>query len=158
MATLSLELKGFDELYKKLGQRMDPHVQAMTLAIGEQLRGIIARYPGRSHSPVIWASERSRRWYFANRREQGLPMGYTRNSDRWSQRLGPAWAVAKRGSMDAIVGTKATYAGLVQSDEKQTAQHKATGWITDKLAIAQVLRSGVIGRLWQDTVAKMFGR
>jgi hypothetical protein len=158
MATLSLELKGFDELYEKLGQKMEPHVQLMTMIIGEEVRKAIAREPGLSHRPVIWASERSRRWYFANRREQGLPAKYTRNSDPGSQRLGPSWAVAKRGSMDAIVGTRATYAPLVQSDEKQTAQHKATGWITDKLAIVNVLRSGVIGRIWRDTVDRMFGR
>ncbi|HAM40523.1 MAG TPA: hypothetical protein DCP69_04110 [Candidatus Omnitrophica bacterium] len=158
MATVSLELKGFDALYKKLGQRMEPHVQAMTLAIGEQVRAAIAKYPGPSHKPVIWASEKSRRWYFANRRAQGLDPQYTRNSDRWSQRIGPSWAVAKRGSMDAVVGTRAAYAARVQSSEKQTAQHKATGWITDKLAIAKVLRSGVIGRIWKDTVRNMFGR
>ena len=158
MTAFSIELRGFDALYKKLGQKMDPHVQAMTLAIGEQLRKVISRYPGPAHKPVIWDSDKQRRWWFASRRDAGLDPWYTRNSDRWSQRLGPSWAVRKRGSMDAIVGTKATYAARVQSDKRQTRQHKATGWITDKAAIAQVRASGVIARIWKDTVARMFGR
>jgi hypothetical protein len=147
MASFTVELKGFDALYKKLGQRMAPHIQALTMGIGEELRKHLARYPGKVSYPIQWASER-----------KGGILPYTRNSDMMSQRLGASWTTAARGSMDAVLGNKATYAGMVQSVEKQQPMHKKTGWITDAMAIAKVKASGVIGRLWKDTVRNLFGK
>ena len=155
MTTFNLELKGFAELERKLGKSIAPKISAFTFAIGELIRNVIAKAPGRSHSPVIWASEKQRRWYFATRRERGLPFKYTRESDSMSQRMVASWATEHRGSMDAVLGTKATYAGYVQSDAKQTAQHKATGWITDKMAIAKVKASGKIKQMWKDFVENL---
>jgi hypothetical protein len=160
MASFTVELKGFDALYKKLGQRMAPHIQALTMGIGEELRKHLARYPGKVSYPIQWASERQRRWYFANRPKdaKGNILPYTRNSDMMSQRLVASWTTAARGSMDAVLGNKATYAAMVQSDAKQQPMHKKTGWITDAIAIAKVKASGVIGRLWKDTVRNLFGK
>ena len=84
---------------------LDPAQYARALdatvnAAAESLRNRIAVYPGKSHSPVIWASEKSHRYYFAMRRQSGLPPNYTRNSDPMSQRLGPGWAVRKQGQAD----------------------------------------------------------
>ena len=157
MADFVIELKGLDELKRKLGKRIEPYIQGLTVGIGEELKLVLKNPPGPAHHPVIWASEKQRRWWFAARREAGLPFGYARDSDNWSQKLPASWTVEKRGSMDALLGTKGiAYAGYVQSDAKQSAQHKATGWITDKIAIARVKASGVIGRLWKATVENIF--
>ena len=182
VADFRLELEGFDELQRKLGKRIDPYVQAMTMGIGEALRADIARYPGPSHSPVIWASAKQRRWWFAARRSgdkssglmggirrrlrgagllkinDALPPYYTRNSDKWSQRLEAGWTTKADGRMNAVVGNKATYGARVQSAAKQTAQHRASGWITDEKAIDNVRDSGIIPRLWKDTVDNIFER
>jgi hypothetical protein len=160
MADFVIEIKGLQELQKKLGQPIEPHIQALTMGIGEELRKHLARYPGKVSYPIEWASDKQRRWYFANRPKdaKGDTIPYVRNSDAMSQRLGASWTTAKRGSMDAVVGNKATYAAMVQSDERQQPMHKKTGWITDKMAMAKVKASGVIGRLWRDTVLNLFRR
>ena len=155
MTTFNLELKGFAELERKLGKSIAPKISAFTFGVGELVRAAIAKAPGPSRSPVLWASEKQRRWYFATRHKRGLSFKYTRESDSMSQRMVASWATEHRGSMDAVVGTKATYAGYVQSDAKQSAQHKATGWITDKMAMAKVQAGGKIKQMWKDFVEKL---
>ena len=107
----------------------------ITFAVGELVRSEMAVYPGAAHSPVIWASEKSRRYYFWLRRSKGLDLKYSRNSDPMSQRIGPSWTVAHLGQTDAIASTSATYGPFVQSAEFQTAQHAATGWILSLIHI-----------------------
>ena len=114
--------------------------------IGEELKNTMQRYPGPSHQPVKWASEKQRRWYFAMRRKEKLPIKYTRIKDPMSQKLGQSWAV-KQITGGAVVGNTALYGPAVQSDEYQTEQHKLTGWITDKKAVEELERSGLIGRI-----------
>jgi hypothetical protein len=141
---------------------LDPAQYARALdatvnAAAESLRNRIAVYPGKSHSPVIWASEKSRRYYFAMRRQGGLPPNYTRNSDPMSQRLGPGWAVRKQGTAEYIVGNKSTYATWVQSAAQQSPQHKATGWKTDEQAVDELNRSGDIERAGKQAMSKITG-
>ena len=104
---------------------------------------------GQSHRPVIWASEKSRRFYFAMR-AGWFASNYTRNSDAMSQRLGPGWTVRKQSQATYIVGNKATYAAWVQSAKRQQPQHKATGWKTDAQAVDEltkaVISSGLPGK------------
>lgn len=149
----SLELRGFDELIAALGASIDPALKEITFAVGELVRSEIAVYPGPAHRPVIWASDKSRRYYFAMRRRAGLPLAYTRNSDPMSQRLGPSWTVAHLGQTDAVVANKAQYGPFVQAAQYQTAQHKATGWITDERAIQNVERSGDVERVAERVFA-----
>jgi hypothetical protein len=147
MPTIIVDIKGLDKLNGDLRQfeaGLSDELQRITLSVGEALRAKVAVYPGPAHSPVIWASDKQRRFYFAMRNKGGLPMEYTRQSDAMSQRIGPSWAVERRAPHDATVGTRATYARWVQSAEQQTAQHKATGWITDDEAVKRLETSGQI--------------
>ncbi len=140
MITVTIDDAG---LSRRLNVDLMPAVRTAAVVIGEELRSHLAVYPGPASHPIKWASERQKRFYFAMRRERGLPFGYTRNSDPMSQRLGPSWTVARTQS-GASVGTRASYAPWVQSSEKQSAQMKATGWITDQQAVEAVQRSGMI--------------
>jgi len=123
-----------------------------SVKIGEQIKDRVAPYPGPSNSPVKWASRKSRAFYFAMRRAKGLPDKYARTSDGMSQKLGQSWVV-KTTPDGAIVGNPAEYTDLVQSEENQTAQHEATGWITEVKAVEQVEQSGIIAQMLAAEIA-----
>jgi len=157
--SLHIKVEGLDALKRKLGADWTKPIQDGAVAVGQEIRNVVAEYPeGKVNSPVIWASEKQRRWWFASRREANLPFKYTRNSDAWSQRLGPSWTVRPEGQTNAVVGTKATYGPWVQSAEKQTAQHKATGWVTDKEAVEEVERGGKAMRIFRAIIQKWLKR
>ena len=139
------------------GPVFEAAVGRISIAVGEQVKTGMMRYPGGAASPVRWASAKQRRAYFAKRREAGLPMKYTRISDPMSQRLKQSWTVARRERMGAVVGTKATYAPFVQSEGGQSAQHAATGWVTDRQAVDEVVASGVIERIAEQVVRGLVG-
>jgi len=151
---VSIPLEGLDTLLRDLNVPLAPVLSDITFAVGELVRSEMAVYPGKAHSPVIWASEKSRRYYFWLRRSRGLDLKYTRNSDPMSQRLGPSWTVAHLGQTDAVASTKATYGPFVQAAAFQTAQHAATGWITDEKGVANVKRSGDIERVAEQIIAQ----
>lgn len=137
--------------------RLEAALDATVNAAAESLRLRIAQYPGPSHSPVIWRSAAEKRDYFAMRRRAGLPPKYTRQTDRMSQRLGPGWAVRRVGNLVYVVGNKATYASDVQSAERQHPQHAATGWITDRQAVAELVASGDIEKAGRQALAYLTG-
>jgi hypothetical protein len=147
-----IEIRGLDVLVKRLGAGIEPALAAATLAIGEEIRDKIATYPGPAHSPVIWSSERQRRYYFARRRREGLDLRYIRQTDKWSQRLVQGWVVQRRGRFGAVVGNKATYAPWVQDADRQTRQHKASRWQTDKEAVGAVIKSGVVEKILEQAI------
>ena len=164
--SLTFEIKGDDALIRKLARFHPEVIPAATRAIAEALKGYLAHYPGPVKHPIRWASRKQRAWYHAMRKEQGLPLAYTRNSDPMSQRLGASastanvgnrqvggWSTDNRG-MDAVVGTRVTYAPWVQSAEKQQPMHAATGWITDKQAIEKAQAAHVADRIWKQIVEK----
>ena len=154
MIGLNVRIEGLDELLKDLRVPIDPVLRDITFAVGELVRSEVAVEPGTSHSPVIWASERQRRYYFWMRRSQGLPLKYSRNNDPMSQRIGPSWTLSHHGSTDALVDNKASYGPFVQAAGFQTAQHAATGWITDEKAVRKVEQSGDVEHVAQKIIAK----
>lgn len=109
------------------------------------IKGVIQPYKHKS-TPIKWASNKQRRWWFAARREAGLPPGYVRGSDPWSQRLQQSWGVS-RGKTSATLGNRATYAPWVASEEFQTEQHAATGFTTDREAAEKVMKDGTVKRI-----------
>lgn len=139
-----------DKLQRAIGQLHGPLLQKFkhraTYYVAIALKGPLKRRPAGVHSPVIWASEKQRRWYYAMRREAGLPLKYTRGSDPMSQRIGGSWAI-RRQPESAILGNRATYAPYVQSSEYQTAQHEATGWTTDEQAAEKIVDDGTVKRI-----------
>jgi hypothetical protein len=150
--SLDFEIKGDTALIRKLSRFHPEVIPAATRAIAEALKGYLAKYPGPVHKPIKWVSMRQRTAYIAQRRAAGLGP-YVRNSDPFSQRLGPSWATQNRG-IDAVVGTRVTYAPWVQSDKQQQPMHAATGWVTDKQAIEKAQAAHVADRIWKQIVEK----
>lgn len=150
----TITIQGIDALLRDLNQPLAPVLRDITFAVGEVVRSEMAVYPGGPSSPVKWASEKSRRYYFWMRRSRGLPIRYSRNSDPMSQKLGASWTVSHLGQTDAQVAPKASYGPFVQSASMQSPQHRATGWITDEKGIANVERSGDVERVAQQIIAR----
>ena len=150
----SVSVVGIEKLLKDLNVPLDPVLRDITFAVGELVRSEIAVDPGPSHQRVIWASERQRRYYFWMRREAGLSPGYSRGNDDMSQSLRNSWTISHHGSTDAIVDNKASYGPWVQNEIYQTAQHKATGWITDEKAVKNVEKSGDVEHVAKKIIAK----
>ena len=146
----TVNIGGMDELRRAMGRLSGPLLNQAMQRAGEKLaetaKRILMSYPGPSHQPVKWASAKQRRWYFAMRRAQGLPMEYTRMSDPMSQDLQHSWQVAKLPN-GAMVGTRVGYASWVQAAESQSPQHKATGWGTDQQAIDELNRRNLIDKV-----------
>ena len=143
-----------DDLRKLAGPALDRALQRTAVKVGQELQARLQRYPSTSHSPVKWASRKQQAYYYAMRREAGLPLKYTRTSDPMSQRLGASWQVVKWGN-GAIVGTRVTYSPWVQSAEKQQPQHAATGWTTAEQALDKVDKSGIVPRHLQAEIESL---
>ena len=151
MSSVAIEVKGLTELVLKLGAGAVPLIRALTRAIAEEVRAEVAQYHGPVKLPFKWASRKQRAKVLSMRRGMGP---YVRNSDPFSQRLGPSWATEHRGAMDAAVGTRVKYAPWVQDAQKQQPGHAATGWVTDEEAGRKVEQSGVAERLLEDITSK----
>ena len=116
----------------QINNLLDPIVwqraaQVACIATAKELESVVRPYPGPSSQPVTWTSEKQRRFYFAMRREQGLPFGYSRQSDGMSERIMVSWAVEPYGDTGALLKNSATYAPYVIGDDQQP-QHALTGW------------------------------
>ena len=125
----------------------------VTYFVAVAIKGVIKPYKPQ-HKPVIWPSDKARRYYFAMRSEKGLPMKYKRGNDPMSQRVSQSWVIHS-GTEDATLGNRATYAPYVASEEFQTEQHKATGFITDAQAAEKVVSSGVMKRIIESHIKRM---
>lgn len=154
MAELTID--GLDAIQRLLaglsGPGLEKTLQRAALKIALEAKRKIASYPGPSSSPVKWASEKSRRYYFAMRRKAGLDAKYTRISDPMSQKLRQSWAVEPWGDTGAVVGTRVTYAPYVVGEKDQQPQHKATGWKTEADVVNDLKSRNVVERI---TVAEL---
>ena len=140
------------------GKPLHKAMQRGAFKAAEYGRNLIMQYPGPSHSPVKWASEKQRVWYFANRAKAGLSPEYKRISDAWSQKLKHSWTVEEVDEASAAIRTKVSYAGFVQCKEIQQPMHAATGWITDEDVLQQLADEGIaeemIGAEVEDMLEK----
>src|SRR5574343_590657 len=107
-----------------------------------EVRKLARAYPGASNSPVIWTSEKQRRYYFAMRREQGLPIKYTRSNE-----LRKAWAVQRRSNREYAVENRSPYAVYVMGNRQQF-QHTATAWKTDRWIADEFTSRGIVQRFF----------
>ena len=131
--TVTIKIEGLDRLMDTLGALEGAKYMRGVLEVaGEHVKGKVATYPAVNRNyPLPWASDEQRRQYIAMRKSQGLPLKYRRNSDRMSERLGPSWTTrVASGGLSATIGTKASYARLVQDRDVQQEMHKRTGWVT----------------------------
>jgi len=149
--TANIEVKGLEKLQRKLGQGAKAVIRTILLGVAEEIKGRIAEYPGPVSYPIKWASESQRRAYFAKRGGMGP---YVRQTDSFSERLGPSWATRLEGDDRAIVGTRVSYAPWVQSAEAQQPMHAATGWKTDEEAVDEVEQSGAVERIFSKAMSK----
>jgi len=156
---VEIEVKIPDDLLKQLDPaRVDRALRASTFAVGQLVQGELQKSTPPAHRPVIWASAKARRYYFAMRRKAGLSMRYTRQSDPMSQRVQRGWTVLHHDRTDAIVRNKGVrYAKYVQSAKDLTAQHRATGWMTDVQAVNNVKRRGDVKRITEQAARKEMG-
>jgi len=151
-----------EQLQASLAQLTGPGLKAViqrsALQIGHNLIERLQKYPKGPSHPIQWASAKQRKWYFAMRREAGLSPRYKRISDPMSQKLKQSWGVKKMGDTGAIAGSRATYAPRVQSSEFQEPMHAATGWKTDKDAVEELDRGGVIPKVVMANIDKYVRR
>lgn len=144
-------VRGFPAVKKAIGllqgKPLHEAIQRGAIKAAEYARSLIMEYPGPSHQPVKWASEKQRTWYFANRAKAGVPMKYTRISDPWSQKLKHSWVVEETGEAAAVLRTPVTYAPFVQCKELQQPMHKATGWITDEEVLQRLADENIVEEL-----------
>jgi hypothetical protein len=121
------------------------------LASGKEVLKIAAKEPGPSVQPVEWKSEKQRRFYFAMRREWGLPPKYTRSS-----RLRTSWVARRNDATSLIVAPTARYAMFVQGNWQQPF-HRNTGWITDRQIKTEFIDSGKLTQILNDSVRQEMG-
>ena len=151
---LSIEVHGVDAAIAHLSPvALALALKVGYLAIGEEVRNIIATYPGSVRLPFVWKSAKQKRFFFAMR-AGNLP--YVRNSDAMSQRLGPSWTV-QGDATGAVVGTRATYAPYVQNVTAQQPGHVATGWKTDEQTVAEIEASNVIDMIMRRAIVAALG-
>lgn len=146
-----------DKVQQAISNLMGPELQKFksraTYFVAVELKHIMSKYPAGKHSPVKWASEKQRRWWFAMRREKGYPLEYTRRTDPMSQRLHAKWGIRKKPT-SATLGSGAPYAAYVQSSQYQTEQHAASEWTTDEQAADKIVKDGTLARIVEANVRR----
>ncbi len=147
--TQTIRLEGADELIKKLDSiQAMKRVKAAIKAAAEDLQGRMREYPTHTSrpNPLIKLDPKVRRGFFYHLRKGDIEVPYRRGQSPGSQKLGQSWTVRSQNyGFKAIIGTKVSYARLVQDSAQQTSYHRHTGWITTKQAVmlygADALRS-----------------
>jgi len=147
--TLSVEIKGLDKLLAKLGKGATPVLRTLTRGIAEELKAELDVTPPKVKYPIVWASDKQRRWWFATHKGK---MPYSRGQS--GQLLNKSWTTEQRGEAGAAVGTRVTYAPWVQSGRQQQPMHANTGWVTDEQAVKKVNESGVVENMLRDILRK----
>ncbi len=131
MAGVTLQLKGFDKLERKLGPlRAGKYWAGILKAAALDVKNYIAEYPPASEAN----NPQGRTWY-----ERGFgPRWYRADGSiggsRTSETLGRRWTISA-DSQRAVIGNNASYAPFVQSAEQQSPWHKRRGWRTDQETI-----------------------
>lgn len=157
---ITIEIKGLDDLQKRLGRSIEPELQQFTLAIASELQGEIAPYPPATEAnrPVSrWVSKGRNQWYERGFGSRWIRKNGTFGARKSSQMMGRQWAVNKHGRFGARVGNQASYALYLHNYAEQVPWAKARHWKTDKQAAEAVVRGGAIQRLWQQMVRKWWG-
>jgi len=131
------------------GQQLNIAMTRAARKLAWNAQSFLQRYP-RNSTHVVWRSRKQQRWYHAMRRAAGLPAKYTRGSDPMSQSLKHSWVVRTDppgtgpNEFGAMLGTKVTYAHLVQGEATQEPMHKANNWPTDYDAIQEIERKRLV--------------
>jgi hypothetical protein len=76
---------------------------------------------------------------------------------RTSQALGRRWETVPHPGVGATLRNPTTYSGYVHRKDLQTAQHAATGWVTDVDASRAVESDGTAERIAEAVVKQAMG-
>ncbi len=130
----------------KMGAYVDSVVRPRVESL---VQGKLAPYPGPAHHPFEFATDRSRRYYFASRKGK-LP--YRRTGD-----LGRAWKVNidRRQNDGAISVVNRSPAAIWVIGNRQVEGHRRTGWAKDYPAAVQEIAAVATDLLidgWYDIV------
>lgn len=135
----SIRLEGSEELIKKLQSLEDmKRVKAGVVNAAETLRDKVKEYPPQSSrpNPMLKVNDKMRRGFFAKLKAGEIEVPYRRGQSPGSKKLGQSWNIERKNyGFKAIIGTKVSYARLVQDSAQQTSYHMQTGWITTKQAV-----------------------
>ena len=160
--TVTFQIKGLKELERALRADMQKAARVAGTAVAGQIKQVLVQYPPKSEANrprtfqefSIASHKRSNRWY-----ERGFGPRWARKDGSVggspsSESLDRSWAV-KRKDWGGMVGSRASYSPAVHSHKEQAKFHGRRGWKTDKQAVADVQRSGIVDRIVKQTVDKI---
>ncbi len=128
--------------------------------MGEAVRGQVAVYPAQVRIPVVFASDRQRAYVHWALRNGQMEVPYRRGGSPGSERLRSSWTVQVEGAglaRRAVVGTRASYAALVQGPAgAQAARHGQAGHMRLDEAVEQA--RGTIERVLTEMVRRVLAR
>ena len=138
--TITVKITVPPDLERALKADMQKVVKRASLPIAELVKGTVAPY-----QPATEANLPNHRWY-----ERGYGPRWSRKDgsiggSRTSEMLKRSWGVGRK-RWGAIVGSRASYSPVVHHYKEQARFHKARGWVTDKMAVDKVLKSGKVDR------------
>jgi hypothetical protein len=134
------------DLKRALDGDMRKVVQRASVPITRELHSTVSEYP-----PASAANAPNHRWY-----ERGYGPRWSRKDgsiggSKTSEMLNRSWGIArKRWGM--VLGSRASYSPVVHHHKEQARFHKARGWVTDKMAVDKLLKSGKVERIVRAAV------
>ena len=128
------------DLKRALDGDMRKVIRKASEPLAAELKATVSEYPGASV-----ANQPNHRWY-----ERGYGPRWSRKDGsiggrKTSEMLNRSWGIARK-TWGAIVGSRASYSPVVHSHKEQARFHKARGWVTDKMAVDKLLKSGKVDR------------
>jgi hypothetical protein len=157
MADIIVTVDGADKLASALRQWPKKVERYMKGAGKEAATDIIEttglrKYPTQIvGTPVVWKSEKQRRYVMAAIRRGEIEVPYRRGGKR-SERYGTQYYIKSEG-MDTAIGNRASYAKWLTDSKYQSRAMSARGWL--KLLDTAVAKQGAITKIYQEWVDKL---
>lgn len=152
----AIRVQGLAEAQAMLSADFTPALAAATKAVALEVEDKIAPYPPatEANSP----SNPTGRWY-----ERGFGPRWSRKDgtiggSKTSQMLGRQWMIRKIGQAAHAVANRVTYAPYVHAADQQAMFHARRHWVTDMMAIQQVIASGVVQRIAVQAIMAVLRR
>ena len=153
--------KQLERAFNEYPRRIMRGLKAMMGGAVELLRSGLADYPPTTagNQPRTFQSGAQNTWY-----ERGFGSKWARKDGsvgtaETSETLGRSWTTEVKGyaaGVRGIVGTKVSYAPLVQDEKQQTAVHKRNKWPTVQGVFKEKTRQ--IVRLFDSVIARIIRR
>jgi len=163
MTKLTLRFKGLDEFNRKLEQMPGAINRGLASTIAgavEMLRGGLAKYPRATDAnrPRKWSAGGDNRWYERGYGSKWVVKSGEVRGRATSQTLGRSWTTQVKtltNGIVGVVGTRASYARVVQDRDQQADYHAARGWPTAQGVLEE--KTPKIRRLFEQMLARLWG-